>query len=89
MALRQYLGQLATTQQTPSNDQIRLLQLGTATGKVINNGIDLQVAIVVFLLTFAIACAASLFISRIRRGWRSAAHADERASGAVQARAWR
>ena len=89
VALHQYLAQLATTQQTPARDQIRLLALGSATGKVINNGIDFQVAIVVFLLTFAIACAASLFISRIRRGWRSAAMTDERSSGAIQARAWR
>ncbi len=89
VALRQYIGQLGTTQQTPSKEQIRLLQLGSATGKVINNGIDLQVAIVVFLLTFAIACAASLFVSRIRRGWRSAALADQQTNGAVQARAWR
>ena len=89
VALRQYLGQVATTQQIPSRDQIRLLALGSATGKVINKGIDLQLAFVVFLLTFAIACAASLFISRIRRGWRSAAVADQQANGAIQARAWR
>lgn len=79
--LRAYLAGLAVTQQTPPKDQIRLVQLGRARGVVINKGIDLQIALLTFLLTFAVSCATVIFISRVRAGWRLAA-LSERASSA-------
>ena len=42
--LKAYLAGLATTQKTPSRDQIRVVQLGRATGTVINHGVEVQVA---------------------------------------------
>ena len=40
--LRSYLANLAVTQRTPAKDQIRLRQLGRATGTVINHGARTQ-----------------------------------------------
>jgi hypothetical protein len=78
--LRQYLATLAVEQHIPPRDQTRLLQLGPARGAVINDGIQLQVAIFAFALTFFLACATVICISRLRRGWQMASLADQRAS---------
>lgn len=79
--LKAYVTGLATTQGTPAKDQIRLVQLGRATGVVINPGVQFQVALLVFVLTFLASCASVIFIARIRAGWRLAA-VSERAAGA-------
>ena len=68
--LRTYLADLAVTQQIPAKDQLRLLQLGRASGTVINGSVDWQVAILVFILTFSLACATTIFVARVRRGFR-------------------
>jgi hypothetical protein len=71
--LRAYLDKLAVSEQTPEGHQVRLLQLGRAEGAVINASIDVQIALLVFVLTFAIACATLIFASRVRDGWRTEA----------------
>jgi hypothetical protein len=68
--LKAYLGALASSQATPADDEIRIEQLGRATGMVINPGVKYQAALLVFILTFLLACATTIFISRIRAGWR-------------------
>lgn len=70
--LRAYLTDLATSEQTPDSDRIQLVQLGRAHGDVINRGIDLQTAFLAFILTFAMASATLIFVSRVIRGWRMA-----------------
>jgi hypothetical protein len=69
-SLRDYLGRLAVSEQTPETQQIRLVQLGRAQGAVINGGIRWQVALLAFALTFAAACATLVFLARVREGWR-------------------
>jgi hypothetical protein len=86
--LRSYLASLAVTERIPPKDQIRLLQLGHAHGTVINQGIDWQAAFLVFLLTFSFACASTIFLSRIHRGWRVATLADQPAGAVIRAREW-
>jgi hypothetical protein len=71
--LRAYLAQLAVSEGTPDARQIQLLQLGHAESKVINPSIDVQVALLVFAITFAIACATVIFVGRVRDGWRAEA----------------
>jgi hypothetical protein len=71
-SLRAYLANLAHAESTPETQQIRLVQLGTARGAVINKGARWQVALVAFILTFGLACATLIFLSRISRGWRVA-----------------
>jgi hypothetical protein len=71
--LSTYLRGLADSEQTPQKDQIQLMQLGRATGAVINGGVHWQVALLAFFLTFAASCATAIFVSRVRQGWRQAA----------------
>lgn len=78
--LRAYLDRLALSQRTPAKDQVHLIVLGRARGVVINKGVDYQVAFLVFLLTFAIACASVMFLARVRAGWRQAALSEQAAS---------
>jgi hypothetical protein len=67
--LGDYLAHLAASERTPRNLQVRLRQLGSARGEVINRGIDLQVALVTFLIVLSVACAACVVVARVRRGW--------------------
>lgn len=67
--LRDYLGAIANEHSTPRRDQVRLVQLGRASGGSIDSGAGIQLAMIVFLFVFAISCAAVLFIARVRRGW--------------------
>ena len=72
-SLRTYLRDLATTQQTPEGKQIQLVQLGRARGAVVNEGVRWQVALLAFVLTFAVSCATVTFFARVKKGWRLAA----------------
>lgn len=71
-SLRGYLADLGQSESTPETKQIQLVQLGTARGAVINEGVHWQVALVAFILVFALACATLIFLSRLSLGWRLA-----------------
>lgn len=79
-SLQGYLADLAQSESTPATQQIRLVQLGTARGAVINEGAHWQVAFLAFILTFALACATLIFLSRISRGWRMESLSERTAS---------
>lgn len=70
--LRRYLAELAQAQRIPEASQIRLMQLGRAHGSVINEGVNLQVAVLVFILALAASLATVVFLSRVKTGWRTA-----------------
>lgn len=78
--LRRYIGDLATTEQTPAKEQIQLEQLGRAEGNVINGSVRWQAALLAFLLTFAVSCGTVLAFARIRAGWRVAAGLERSAA---------
>jgi hypothetical protein len=65
--LRDYLGALALRDGVKPNQQVRLLQLGQPRGVVINRGAGLQIAILTFLVVFALCCSVSLLLLR---AWR-------------------
>ena len=67
--LSDYIQGIAASQGSTKYAQIRLRQFGRAQGKVINPGVDFEVALLTFLIVFAIGCAASVAVGRIRRGW--------------------
>ena len=67
--LRDYLGALARQHGTPVAKQVRLVQLGHASGASIDSGAGITLALLVFAFVFTIASAAVLFIARVRRGW--------------------
>jgi hypothetical protein len=79
--LRDYLAALATQHATPLRDRVRLDQLGRASGSTIDAGAKAEIAVLVFLLVFAVASAAVLFVSRVRRGWRASASLDGHGAG--------
>lgn len=74
--LRDYLAALAAQHATPLRNRIKLDQLGRAGGSTIDSGAKAEIAALVFLLVFAVASAAVLFVSRVRRGWRASAALD-------------
>lgn len=78
--LRDYLGSVATKDRTPKLDQVRLEQLGRASGGSITTGAGKQILILTFLLAFGIACLGLLFLGRVRRGWEIAANSDTSSS---------
>jgi hypothetical protein len=67
--LKSYVAGLAQSDATPEADQIRLRPLGTAKGTVINPGIQYQVAVLAFVLTFAAAAMMIAFLDRNRDRW--------------------
>ena len=71
--LKRYLAGLATTEKTPAQNQLRVVQLGRATGIVINHGVEVQVAALAFVLTFLASCATVVFVTRVSAGWRAEA----------------
>lgn len=74
--LRDYLASAAATDETPKEDQVRVEQLGRAAGGQIAAGAGMQIAILTFLLAFAIGCLGVLFLARVRRGWELSGDVD-------------
>jgi len=85
--LRLYLSRVAANQATPARDQIRLVQLGRATGTVINKGVQIQVTLLAFVLTFLVSCATMVFIAKVRKGWRAEVLAERSTTPATPASA--
>ena len=79
--LHDYLEALAQKAGTTVADQVRLTQLGRASGGVINKGVRLQVALLSFVIVLAVTCAATLVLARLGRGWRLAALLEREAAG--------
>lgn len=82
--LRDYLDALARKRLTPMRDQVDLVQLGKASGGVVDRGAGAQLAIIVFLLVFAVSCAIVLFVARVRRGWAEAKEFEQRSLSTIQ-----
>lgn len=81
--LEAYVRNVAARQSTPEHDQIKLNQLGRASGSVINHGVRYQAAALIFVLVFLAATASVTFFARVRSGWREAALAEQQpAAGA-------
>lgn len=80
--LQDYLRGLAVSEKTPADAKIHLMQLGRAQGAVIDGGVRWRVALLIFVVTFAVACATTILAERVRRGWRVAAAADTAARAA-------
>jgi hypothetical protein len=69
---RNYVDRLPVEQRTGKRPQVALRQLGQAHGVVLNEGVSIPVALVSFVLIFAVSCAAVLALARVRRGWQTA-----------------
>jgi O-antigen ligase len=71
LGLRDYLRGLASRQGFAQPEPLRLRQLGAAHGGVVNGGAPVALAILTFLLAFALSCAAAFALVRLRE-WRVA-----------------
>jgi hypothetical protein len=83
--MEDYLKDLGATQEVAASEQVHLEQLGTAKGEVLNKGVSVKVAILAFLLTFAVASATVLFLARTRQGWQMEARRERAVAAAHSA----
>ncbi len=72
LALRTYVDRLQTKQHTPDSLRVEIRTLGTATGGVVNEGANVQIATLVFIAVFAGWCMLLVPAHTIARGWREA-----------------
>lgn len=72
-ALRLYIDQLQTHQQTPTARRVEVRRLGHAVGGVVNEGANLQIATLVFVAVLVGWCMLLIPAQTIARGWRQTA----------------
>ncbi|HEY8466966.1 MAG TPA: hypothetical protein VIL04_09195 [Solirubrobacterales bacterium] len=71
--LADYLDEVAEREGTDPASRVELRQLGEASGGLVNRGANIRWAVLTFAISFALAAAVAIFVSRARRGWRSTA----------------
>jgi hypothetical protein len=71
-ALRTYIAGLQADQQTPEDRRVVIRKLGDATGGVVNEGANLQIALLVFIVVFGAWCMLLIPAQTLARGWREA-----------------
>jgi hypothetical protein len=71
-ALRIYIDRIQADQQTPLDRRVVIRKLGDATGGVVNEGANLQIALLVFIVVFGAWCMLLIPAQTIARGWREA-----------------
>src|SRR5439155_1854311 len=80
--LRDYLAAAAKRpQQARPKDEPLITQLGRAHGTVINGGVRVQAFALTFAIVFALACAVTVLVGRVRRGWLEAHSAERTVAG--------
>jgi hypothetical protein len=71
-ALRVYISGIQAQQDTPEERRVVIRKLGDATGGVVNEGANLQIALLVFLVVFGAWCMLLIPAQTLARGWREA-----------------
>jgi hypothetical protein len=71
-ALRTYINSIQSRQQTPADRRVVIRKLGDATGGVVNEGANLQIALLVFIVVFGAWCMLLIPAQTLARGWREA-----------------
>jgi hypothetical protein len=80
-ALREYIDQLQARQQTPPARQVEIRRLGDATGGVVNEGANIQIATLVFLAVMVGWCMLLIPAQTLARGWREVDVDGQRSNG--------
>jgi hypothetical protein len=75
--MHEYLAGLAEAQGTDPENQVQLVQLGPARGAIVNGGTKPQIALLTFIVAFALSGAAAFGLSRWRARRAAAPAADE------------
>jgi hypothetical protein len=68
--LRAYVKRIQREQRTPLERQVEIRTLGAATGGVVNEGADRQIAALVFIVVFVVWCLLLIPAHTIAQGWR-------------------
>ncbi len=71
-ALSTYIRGIQERQNTPPGRQVEIRKLGTATGGVVNQGANVQIAALVFIVVFGGWCMLLIPAQNLARGWREA-----------------
>jgi len=69
-ALRDYIDRLQNRQHTPRSQRVEIRQLGRADGAIVNQGANLQIATLVFIVVLGAWCMLLIPARTIARGWR-------------------
>ena len=69
-ALRTYIDRIQAEQQIPAERRVVIRALGKATGGVVNQGANLQIATLVFVVVLGVWCMMLIPAQTIARGWR-------------------
>lgn len=69
-ALRDYIDQIQEQQHTPEEQRVVIRRLGGAPGGVVNEGVNLQIATLVFIVVLGVWCMLLIPAQTIARGWR-------------------
>jgi hypothetical protein len=80
-ALRTYIRQLQARQDTPASRQVEVRRLGDATGGVVNEGANVQIATLVFIAVLAGWSMLLIPAQTITRVWREADADEQRTNG--------
>jgi uncharacterized protein involved in exopolysaccharide biosynthesis len=80
-ALSAYIERIQAEQGTPVNRQVEVRQLGNTTGGTVNEGANLQIATLVFLVVLGGWCMLLIPARTIARGWRSAGEGEPGRNG--------
>jgi len=70
VALRAYIDRIQAQQQIPAKRRVVIRRLGKATGGVVNQGANLQIATLVFIVVLGVWCLLLIPAQTIARGWR-------------------
>lgn len=69
--LQRYVATVETAEKIPPQKRVRIRQLGSAHGAVVNGGISKSLAAIVFVLVLLLWCVLILATTRFRRYWRA------------------
>lgn len=73
VGLRKYVTDLENTERIGPHSRVRIRQLGSAHGAVVNGGVSKSLAVIVFVVVFLLWCVLVLAATRFRQNWRASA----------------
>jgi hypothetical protein len=71
--LQKYVTNLESTERIRPHSRVRIRQLGSAHGAVVNGGVSKALATIVFVVVFLLWCVLVLVATRFRKNWRASA----------------
>jgi capsular polysaccharide biosynthesis protein len=76
-ALQSYVRSIQNAQNTPPKRRVTIRRLGDATGGTVNAGVNVQIALLVFVVVLIFWCLLLIPAHTIAKGWRSSGDDDD------------